>query len=160
MPKGKLNLRIWRNSQKPSLQAFAEIKVPPSIANIDKVLFVLYDNSKWSLSSEKIIKAVNEKGLTDNEAIIRYLARITADKYVYPHGGDSFHINHNGVLFWEIDGGYSGKYTTQNLDKQIGRRNENLLRGYTLALAIGAIGLVLWEMIAFYLEHFYFCQCN
>lgn len=137
------------------------------VKNIDKVLKTFYEKGKNGLEWKE---AQNEAGILDDEEYKRIHMQLREDKYIVVDQV-RFIITYDGVMFY-LSGGYMGQYDSKLAIAGMNQRMEksaqdlvdwtqNLatrtreLRDWTRAVAIGAIGLVLWEIVktAFFEKH-------
>lgn len=141
------------------------------IKKIDLVLKAFHENGKNGLNEHQ---AKDIAGILDDEEFRRIYMRLKQDKYIISDGV-RYIITYDGVIF-HLMNGYMGKYDEQVAISRMNQRmeknaqdlvdwTENLatrtreLRNWTRAVAIGAIGLVIWEIAAFIWEHFLKAHC-
>ena len=72
---------------------------------------------------------------------------------------EQYFITWEGRYFMEV-GGYEGREKNRVLADTISYRNNNLLRGYALAAAIGGCGVFLMEVLKFVLANLPCCSCH
>ena len=140
------------------------------IKNIDIVLKTFYEKGK---NGFEFNVAQKESGILDDEEFKRIFLRLRKDEFL-TLDGSVFTISYDGVLH-HLSNGYMGQYIRNQSLIEMSQRTEksaqdlvdwtaNLairtkeLRNWTRAVAIGAIGLVLWEVFVFLWEHFLKCH--
>jgi DNA-binding PadR family transcriptional regulator len=116
-----------------------------------------FKNGGWSL---------DDNGYSDE--LYRILQKLTNDGYVFteqreykPSGlVNVYFVTFEGKLFLQ-SGGYDGQREEvlrqkiiQNSENAIARRNSNLAAYGAIGAAVGALGVLLFEVIKFW------CQCN
>lgn len=143
-----------------------------AIAQLDHVLKVL-SADRGNSSLVDILKLVNKKSQTlEGDDLVRILNKLVKDGYIefedftqkYAYQEDMverrFYISFEGKYFIDNQGGYKQKQADDDamrrkieIENKRNEFNQKLLVIGTFGTAIGAVGLIAWEIVKVFLLH-------
>jgi hypothetical protein len=140
-----------------------------SIQKLDKVLELFATSPSISdnlsmLESEVDVKLKKEMKVEIRwEEIMRILNKLVKEEYLEKEsnnqGGMLYRITFDGMLFYS-QGGYRQKIEDEILERTRLKNQNRIGKWSSIGVAVGTIGLLLWEITKVLWHHKYIFQCH